>query len=60
MAEIRRGELTIQMAVTGTGTETSQTCKNVQMIYEYTQGLAKLVLFKMMEDFLGWNVDVGF
>ena len=48
------------MAVTGTGTETSQTCKNVQMIYEYTQGLAKLVLFKMMDDFLGWNVDVGF
>ena len=30
------------------------------MIYEYTQGLAKLVLFKMMDDFLGWNVDVGF
>ena len=27
MAEIRRGGLTTQMAVTGTGTETSRTCK---------------------------------
>ena len=48
------------MTVTGTGTETSQTCKNVQMIYEYTQGLAKLVLFKKIDNFLGWNVDFGF
>ena len=27
LAEIRRGELITQMAVTGTGTETSRTCK---------------------------------
>ena len=27
LAEIRRGELITQMAVTGTGTETSWTCK---------------------------------
>ena len=27
LAEIKKGELTMQMAVTGTGTETSQTCK---------------------------------
>ena len=27
LAEIRRGKLITQMAVTGTGTETSQTCK---------------------------------
>ena len=27
MAEIRREELITQMAVTGTGTETSRTCK---------------------------------
>ena len=27
LAEIKKGELTMQMAVTGTGTETSQKCK---------------------------------
>ena len=27
LAEIRRGELVTQIAVTGTGTETSRTCK---------------------------------
>ena len=28
LAEIKRGELTTQMAVTGTGTETLRTCKH--------------------------------
>ena len=36
LAEIRRGELITQIAVTGTGTETSQNVNDAQMIYEYT------------------------
>ena len=28
LAEIKRGELTTQMAITGTGTETLRTCKH--------------------------------
>ena len=29
------------------------------MIYEYTQAYKTCVFFKKMDDFLGWNVDVG-
>ena len=45
LAEIRRGELTTQMTVTGTGTETSRTCKectNDLWIYSGSENLCFL------------------
>ena len=60
LAEIRRGELIAQMAVTGTGTETWRTCKQSTNDLWIYLGLQNLCFFKKMDDFLGWNVDVGF
>ena len=59
LAEIRRGELITQMAVTGRGTETSQTCKQCTKDSSIYLGLSNL-FFKKIDDFLGWNVNVGF
>ena len=59
LAEIRRGELLTQMAVRGRGTETSQTCKKCTNDSSIYLGLPNL-FFKKMDNFLGWNVDVGF
>ena len=59
LAEIRRGELITQMAVIGRGTETSQTCKQCTKDSSIYLGLPNL-FFKKIDDFLGWNVNVGF
>ena len=56
---MRRGKLITQMAVTGTGTEISQTCKqctNDLWIYLVVQNVCFL---KKIDDFLGSNVYVG-
>ena len=59
LAEIRRGVLISQLAVTGTGTETSRTCKQCTDDLWMYLGLQNL-FFKNMDDFLGWDVDVDF
>ena len=59
LAEIRRGELITQIAVTGTGTETSRTCKQYKNDLRIYLVLQNLCFFKKLDDFLGWNVDVG-
>ena len=59
LAEIRRGELITQMAVTGTGTETSRTCKQCTNDLWIYRGLQNSCFLKKMDHFLGWNVDVG-
>ena len=45
LAEIRRGELITQMAVTGTGTETSRTCKQCTNDLWIYLGLQNLCFF---------------
>ena len=60
LAETKRGVLTTQMAVTGTGTETLQTCKHSANDLWIYLGLLNLCFFKMMDILLGWNVDIGF
>ena len=45
LAEIRSGELITQMEVTGTGTETSPTCKQCLIDLWMYLGLQKFVLF---------------
>ena len=59
LAEIRRGELITQIAETGTGTETSRTCKQYKNDLRIYLGLQNLCFLKKLDDFLGWNVDVG-
>ena len=46
LAEIRRGELITQMAVTGTGTETSRTCKQCTNDLWIYLGLQNLCFLK--------------
>ena len=46
LAEIRRGELITQMVVTGTGTETSQTCKQCTNDLWIYLGLQNLCFLK--------------
>ena len=46
LAEIRRGELITQMEVTGTGTETSQTCKQCTNDLWIYLGLQNLFFLK--------------
>ena len=57
LAEIKRGELITQMTVTGAGTETSRTCKQCTNGLWIYLGLQNFL--KKMDNFLGWNVDVG-
>ena len=52
LAEIKRGELTTQMAVPGTGTETSQTWKHCTNNLWIDLGLQNL-FFKKMDILLG-------
>ena len=48
------------MAVAGTGTETSQTCKECTNDLGIYLGIQNFCFFKMMDVLLGWNVDIGF
>ena len=59
LAEIQRGKLITKMSVTGTGTETSQTCKHCTNDWWIYLGLQNL-FFNKMGVLLGWNVDVRF
>ena len=52
LAEIRRGELTTQMTVTGTGTETSRTCKECTNDLWMYLGLQNLCFLKRWTIFL--------
>ena len=52
LAEIRRGELITQMAVTGTGTETSRTCKQCTNDLWIYLGLQNLCFLKRWTIFL--------
>ena len=52
LAEIRRGELTTQMAVAGTGTETSKKCKQCTDHLLIYLGLQKLCFLKRLTFFL--------
>ena len=52
LAEIRRGELTTQMAVAGTGTETSRKCKQCTDHLWIYLGLQKLCFLKRLTFFL--------
>ena len=47
------------MAVAGTGTETSQTCKECTNDLGIYLGIQNFCFFKMMDVLLGWNVDIG-